>query len=131
MLINTYKLLYTARAGGYAIGAFNSYNLEMTLGIVFAAEKLKSPIILQIGASSMKMAGGQTFLASMLAAARNSKVPVAVHLDHSRDLDLLQGCLNHGISSVMFDGSSFSFSKNVQVTREAVQKADNFGIQRR
>ena len=58
MLVNTIELVQEARRRGVAIGAFNTYNLELTRAIVVAAEKLGQPTILQLGVQAIR-AGGE------------------------------------------------------------------------
>src|SRR5690242_19802877 len=79
MLVNTIELVQEARRRGVAIGAFNTYNMELTRAIVVAAEKLGQPIILQLGVQAIRV-GGELLAAATLVAARVARVPVAVHL---------------------------------------------------
>lgn len=127
MLVNTRAMLLRAQGSGYAVGAFNTYNLEITLGILRAAEALKAPVILQLGASALNYAGEATLSALALAAARAARVPVAVHLDHARDLDLCKACIERGFTSVMFDGSDLPFDENLARTAEAASLARAMG----
>lgn len=123
MLVNTREMTANAQANGYAIGGFNTYNLEITLGIIRAAGKLHAPVILQVGAMALDY-GRDTLLSALaLAAADAASAPVAVHLDHARDLDVLGACLERGFTSVMFDGSALSFAENIARTEEAVALA--------
>ncbi len=85
MLVNTIELVQEARRRGVAIGAFNTYNLELTRAIIVAAEKLGQPIILQLGVQAIR-AGGEPLAVATLVAARVARVPVAVHLDHCPDI---------------------------------------------
>jgi ketose-bisphosphate aldolase len=128
MLVDTIQMLADAKHKGYAIGAFNTYNLEITLGIMNAAELGKAPVILQVGASALEYGGVDTLSAIALAAARRASVPVAVHLDHARNLEIIKTCLKLGFSSVMFDGSSLPFEENIQLTRHAAVLAHDAGI---
>src|SRR5207302_9850438 len=108
-----------------AIGAFNTYNLELTRAIVAAAEKLNQPIILQLGVSAIK-AGGEPLALATLAAARVARVPVAVHLDHCPDIGLIEACFAWGFSSALADGSRLPFVENIAFTRRAVELASRF-----
>src|SRR5439155_7908642 len=78
MLVNTIELVQEARRRGVAIGAFNTYNLELTRAIVVAAEKYGQPITLQLGVQAIR-ASGEPLAVATLAAARIARVPVAVH----------------------------------------------------
>ena len=116
MLVSTIELLNRARQGGYAIGAFNVYNLEGARAVVAAAETERSPAMLQILPTALKH-GGPPLVALCLTAARDASVPMSVHLDHSPSADDIQAALDVGLTSVMADGSHLPYSDNVAFTR--------------
>lgn len=126
MLVNTIELVQEARRKGIAIGAFNTYNLELTRAIVAGAEKLHSPIILQVGVLSIR-AGGSPLALATLTAAQVAQVPVAVHLDHCPDISLIEQCFAWGFSSALADGSRLPFTENLAFTRRAVDIAMHYG----
>ncbi len=126
MLVNTLDLVQEARRKGIAIGAFNTYNLELTRAIVAVAEKVNTSIILQLGLPSIR-AGGTPLALATLAAARVAQVPVAVHLDHCPDMDLIEQCFAWGFSSALADGSRLPFVENLAFTRQAVDIATRYG----
>jgi tagatose 1,6-diphosphate aldolase GatY/KbaY len=126
MLVKTIDLVQQARTKGVAVGAFNTYNLELTQAIVTAAEALKVPVILQLGVQSVK-AGDEPLAMATLAAARVASVPVAVHLDHCPDLRLIEQCFVWGFSSALADGSRLPFAENMAFTRQAVNLAHRYG----
>lgn len=115
------ETLLRAHRDGWALGAFSTYGLETTMGVLRAAERLGAPVILQAGSSTFAHAGRAALAALTLQAAEASSVPVGVHLDHAHDLDEIRWCAESGYTSVMVDGSSFPFEKNVALTREAVR----------
>ena len=126
MLSSTIELLHTARRNAYAIGAFNIYNLEGVQAVVDAASLLESPAMLQLHPSALKY-GGSPLVALCLEAARSSKVPIAVHLDHSMSLEDIQTALSAGMSSIMADGSHLPYLENLAFTREMTQLAHTSG----
>ena len=126
MLASTTMLLQTAGEGGYAIGAFNVYNLEGVLAVSRAAEAEHSPALLQMHRSALQH-GGMPLVALCLAAAREATVPMAVHLDHSDRLDDIRTVLTAGLNSVMADGSHLPYAANVAFTREAAALAHEQG----
>lgn len=126
MLVKTLELVQEARRKRIAIGAFNTYSLEYTRGIVAAAEKLNAPIILQLGVQSVRT-GGEPLAMATLAAARVARVPVAVHLDHCPDMGLIEQCFAWGFSSALADGSHLPFAENIDFTRRAVEIAARSG----
>ncbi len=110
-----------------AIGAFNVHNMEYTQAVIKAAEIEKAPVILMIGEAMLSFAGLEMLTQICIFAARNSRVPVAVTLDHGKSMDNIKKCIDLGIS-VMFDGSKFSFEQNVELTRSVVEMAHHKGV---
>ena len=119
MLSTTIELMKAARENGYALGAFNVYNLEGVRAVGAAAEMEHSPAIVQIHPSALRH-GGIPLVALCLAAAQEASVPMAVHLDHSTSPDNIRSALAAGLTSIMADGSGLSYVDNVAFTREMV-----------
>lgn len=127
MLVNMKDLLKKAQDGGYAVGSFSVANMEMILGIIKAAEEMNSPAILQIAEVRLNHSPLEIIGPCMLAAAKNAKVPVAVHLDHGTSLECIEKALELGFTSVMFDGSHLPFEENVANTKRVVELAKKYG----
>ncbi|MCC7574331.1 class II fructose-1,6-bisphosphate aldolase [Candidatus Woesearchaeota archaeon] len=127
MLVNTKSMLKKAQREGYAVGAFNTSNLEFTKAIIRAAEELKSPVIIQTSTSAINYAGINEIQSIVSSVAKKAKIPVALHLDHGPDLFWAKKCLSNGYTSVMIDASSLSFKENVSVTKKVVASAKKFG----
>ncbi len=125
---NTKKLLVQAQRSKYAVGHFNINNLEILQGIVAAAEKLKAPVILATSEGAINYAGMKYLVCLAKTAAQLSSVPIAFHLDHGRDLKVIQQAINSGYSSVMFDGSHLPFEENVRQTKKVVAWAHRKGV---
>jgi tagatose 1,6-diphosphate aldolase GatY/KbaY len=117
MIQSTSDLLKAAQDGGYAIGAFNVYNLEGVLAVVAAAESEGSPAILQIHPASLRH-GGKALIAMCLTAAQESSVPMSVHLDHSASSNDIKDALDMGMTSIMADGSELDYEGNMDFTRD-------------
>ncbi|KAL8139718.1 hypothetical protein V2J09_005739 [Rumex salicifolius] len=115
-LASTKDILLDAKNGGYAVGAFNVYNLEGVEAVVAAAEEQQSPAILQIHPSALKQ-GGLPLVACCMSAAQNASVPITVHFDHGSSKEELVEVLELGFDSVMVDGSHRSFEENVSYTK--------------
>lgn len=113
-------MLKKAQKAGYAVGAFNTSDLEITQAIVEAASELNSPVIVQASPGAIKYAGLKMLSDIVHDLAAKTKVPVALHLDHGDSLKLVKDCVNSGYTSVMIDGSFLSFEKNVGITKKAV-----------
>ena len=116
MLDHGLASLTTARADGRALAAFSTYNLEITMAVCRAAESTGLPVILQAGSSTFHHAGRDNLVSVALQGARQAKVPVGVHLDHSRDIEEIRYCIEAGYTSVMVDGSSLPFEENIALT---------------
>lgn len=131
MLVNAAEMLKKAEAGHYALGAFNTNNLEWTLAILQAAEEAKSPLIMQCTAGAATWMGGFKVCADMVKAAVEATgvtVPVALHLDHGSYEDCFK-CIEAGFTSIMYDGShEETFQINLDRTRELVELAHSKGI---
>ena len=126
-LVNMKDLLYKAQKENYAVGSFSVANMEMILGIVKAAEEMRSPIILQIAEVRLNHSPLEIIGPAMLAAAKNATVPVAVHLDHGTSMECIKKALDLGFTSVMFDGSHLPFEENVKMTKQVVSLAKEYG----
>ena len=131
MLVNATDMLKKAQAGHYAVGAFNTNNLEWTTSLLRAAEETQSPIIVQCSAGAGKYMGGYKAVAALvreLVKSQGITVPVALHLDHGT----YQGCLDAldaGFTSIMYDGSQEDdFATNLKNTAELVKLAHSQGI---
>jgi ketose-bisphosphate aldolase len=112
--------------GSCAIGAFNVHNLEFIHAVIDAAEMERSPVTLAIAPLSIKYLGLEMLGTAALEAADRAKVPVAVHLDHARDLDVVDRALRLGFTSVMFDGSALPLEENIQKSRKMVEAARSY-----
>ena len=117
MLVTSKELLLKAQEGGYAVGAFNVENMEMVQAVLEAAEELNSPVIMQTTPSTVKYAGLDYYLANVEAAAKRTKVPVVMHLDHGNSFELAMQAYRTGYTSIMIDGSHESFEDNIAVSK--------------
>ena len=119
-LVTTEQMLLDARDGGYAVGAFNVENMEMVQAVLAAAEELGAPVIMQTTPSTGKYASLDYYYSSALAAAKNSRIPAAIHLDHGSSFELAMQALRVGYTSIMIDGSHSVFEENIAVTKRVV-----------
>ena len=117
-----------AYEGGYAIGAFNVNNMEIVQGITEAAAELKSPVILQCSAGARKYAKHEYLVHLVQAALEISDIPIALHLDHGADFETCKSCIDGGFTSVMIDGSKYSFKENIELTKRVVDYAHEHGV---
>ena len=128
-LVTTKEMFKKAYEGGYAIGAFNVNNMEIVQGIADAAIELNSPVILQVSAGARKYAK-HNYLVKLVEAvlAEAPDLPIALHLDHGADFEICKSCIDGGFTSVMIDGSHFSFAENIEVTKKVVEYAHAKGV---
>jgi fructose-bisphosphate aldolase class II len=123
MLVSLNKLLIPARKSGYAVGAFNFNNVEFTQAILAAAEEAGAPVILQTSEGAIKYLGFD-YIGALSAVFKKAKVPVALHLDHGKDMDIIKQAIKSGFyTSVMIDGSSLPYEENVKMTKAVVKLA--------
>ena len=127
-LTTTTEMFKKAYEGGYAIGAFNVNNMEIIQGIMEAANEQNAPVILQVSAGARKYAN-PIYLKKLVEAAiecnkqAGRDIPVVLHLDHGPDFETCKACIDSGFTSVMIDGSKYSFEENVALTKKVVEYA--------
>jgi fructose-bisphosphate aldolase class II len=128
MLVTSKELLLDAQKHGYAVGAFNTNNLEITHAIFRAAEAKNAPILVQISAGAIKYAGLEFLPMIVAKAASLSDVPVAIHLDHGPSFEIVMKALRHGFTSIMRDASKLPYEENVAETQKVVEACHAIGI---
>ncbi|MDX9812963.1 MAG: class II fructose-bisphosphate aldolase [Bacteroidales bacterium] len=132
-LVNSRELFQKAVKGGYAIPAFNFNNLEQMQAIVSACVETKSPVILQVSKGARKYAN-QTLLQYLAKGAveyakeLGYAIPIVLHLDHGDSFETCKSCIETGFSSVMIDGSHFSYEENVRLTKQVVEFAHQYDV---
>ncbi len=127
-LVTTKEMFKKAYEGGYAIGAFNINNMEIIQAITEAAEELRSPVILQVSAGARKYAKHEYLMALAQAAIKDTGIDLALHLDHGGDFEICKSCIDGGFTSVMIDGSKYSFEENIELTKKVVEYAHARGV---
>ena len=127
-LVTTKEMFKKAYEGGYAVGAFNINNMEIIQAITEAAAEEKSPVILQVSAGARKYAKPAYLMALAKAAVEDTGVDFALHLDHGADFDICKACIDSGFTSVMIDGSKYSFEENIALTKKVVDYAHAHGV---
>ena len=128
-LVTTKKMFEMAYKNGYAIGAFNVNNMEITQGIVSAIAKKKAPLILQISRGARSYAS-MSYLKAIIdvAVAENPDIPICMHLDHGDTFEVCKQCVDDGFTSVMIDGSHHPFEENMKLTKQVVEYAHDHGV---
>ena len=126
--VTTKEMFEKAYQGGYAIGAFNVNNMEIIQGITEAAQLERSPVILQVSAGARKYAKHVYLTKLVEAAILDTELPIALHLDHGESFEVCKSCIDGGFSSVMIDGSKYSFEENIAMTKQVVDYAHARGV---
>lgn len=127
-LVPAKELLEAAEKGNYAIGAFNCNNMEIIQAIVEAAEEENAPVIVQASQGAIKYAGLEYITALTKIAAENTKVPVALNLDHGTSFEQVVRCIRYGFTAVMIDGSAHPLQENIAITKKVVDVARAVGV---
>jgi ketose-bisphosphate aldolase len=122
-LENMKPMLAAAKKGGYAVGAFNILDFNSTKAVIEAAENLKAPVIIQTSAKTVIFWGSPAIMSWVTELVRSSSVPIALHLDHCKDISLIAECIEAGWSSVMIDASSKPFEENLALSKQVVKMA--------
>lgn len=126
------ELLPAAQRAGYAVGSFSPRYPRMILPVLRAAQALESPAIVQISQKDMTRCGvgveefAQAFYDTM--AAERVSVPVALHLDHTHDLDIIRRAIAASFSSVMIDASDLPLEENIALTSGVVELGHAGGV---
>jgi len=128
-LVNTKKMFDMAYKNGYAVGAFNVNNMEITQGIVAAIAEEKAPLILQISRGARSYAKNSYLKAIIdVVVKENPDIPVAINLDHGDTFETCKEFVDDGFTSVMIDGSHLPFEENIAVTKKVVEYAHPRGV---
>ncbi|MFC6182526.1 class II fructose-1,6-bisphosphate aldolase [Lactiplantibacillus daowaiensis] len=128
--VNAVDMTQDAYKNHYAIGAFNTNNLEWTRCILKGAQDTNTPVIIQVSMGAAKYMGGYKLVKHLVAdtmESMNITVPVVMHLDHG-NYEAAKECIEVGYSSVMFDGHDLPFAENLEKTKEIVKLAHAKGI---
>ena len=127
MLICLKDMLATAKNEHFAVGAFNTTDLNLVRAVIEEAEATKTPAILQFAPGEFNFATPE-FFAYVTLRMRNSDVPLALHLDHGKTIEDCLRAIQAGFTSVMIDGSQLPFEENMRLTRQVVELAHACGV---
>lgn len=125
MLVNVKEMLVKAKEGGYAVGAFNTVNIETTRAILTAARETKSPVIVQMTEKTWEYSGKKLFVDYVkgLIEGEFSDVSAGLHLDHGKSTTTVLSAIEMGFPSVMYDGSRLTYEENVSGVKMIVTRA--------
>jgi ketose-bisphosphate aldolase len=130
MITSVKEILTKAKEGGYAVGAFNTVNLETTQAIIRAAKEMKSPVIIQVTEKTLEYAGGRGIfqLIKNQAEFYAPEIPIGIHLDHGKSFEIIERVIEVGFTSVMYDGSRKPYSDNNAMTKKIANYCHERGV---
>ena len=127
-LENMNVMLGKAADAGYAVGAFNILDYNSTKAVILAAEETNAPVIIQTSAKTVIFWGISAIISWVQQLTDSSSVPIALHLDHCKEMEVIKGCVENGWTSVMIDASSKPFEENLELTGRVVEIAKPAGV---
>jgi fructose-bisphosphate aldolase class II len=128
-VVPTGEILATAYRERYGVAAINIVN-DLTLeAVLAAATELAAPVIVQTSVKTVRAVGYDVLYAMWTAMTADVPVPVALHLDHCPDREVISRCLRTGWNSVLFDASTLPIEENQRQTVEVVAEAREYGAQ--
>ena len=127
-LVNMKDMLDHAYRHNYAVGAFELVNLEFLQGVVAAAERCRAPAILSLGGPHRDLFDFDLLVSAVQCAAQRASVPVAIHMHHGLDLQCAVRAISAGCNGIMVDASHRNLGDNIDITREVVAMAREFGV---
>lgn len=128
MLVNLNDILPKAKKEGYAVGLFNTVNLEMAKGVLKAAEELHSPVIIGTAEILLPYASLEELAYFLVPMAQKTSVPVVLHYDHGLTEEKIHDAMDLGFTSVMYDCSTLDFEGNCRAVSKIVKKAHTRNI---
>lgn len=129
-LVNGNDIFKAARKNHYAVGAYNTNNLEWTRALIKGAKETRTPLLIQVSTGAAKYMGGYKTVRDLVLNEMDNMdvdVPVILNLDHG-DYESAKECIALGYSSVMFDGHKLPVEENLEKTKEIVKLAHERGI---
>lgn len=127
-LVNTNKMFHDAITGGYAIPAFNFYNMETLNAILNAARETHSPVILAVSESALKYMGPDMLIGMIRGADIRPHEQIALHLDHGSNIEICKTAIEIGFSSVMIDASKMPFDENIKISKNVAELAHKHNV---
>ena len=127
-LVNMKPLLRDAMDNGYAVAAFNLVDYGTTKAMVAAAEELNAPVICQTSAKTIQYWSHKEIVSWVRTVAEESPVPVVLHLDHCKDLAMIEACAKAGWTSIMIDASELPFDENLAMSLKVREIAEKYGV---
>ncbi|MCL2864134.1 MAG: class II aldolase [Lachnospiraceae bacterium] len=127
-IVNGYRLMEYAKKNQFILPAFNTTNLEMTIGISNGLAKAKLPGYIQVSSSNLKLSNPNMMVEITKNALKHIDIPIALHLDHGQSFQDVKDCVDAGFTSIMIDASHLSFEENITEVKKTVDYCHFYGI---
>ncbi|MBN1464928.1 class II fructose-bisphosphate aldolase [candidate division KSB1 bacterium] len=127
-LQNMTSMLQRAQKNGYAVGAFNIVDYNSMRAVIDAAEELRAPVIVQTSVKTVLFWGYEAVMSWMTQLTQQAAIPVAIHVDHCTDIEVIKRCIDAGWTSVMIDASAKPFAENIRLTRQVLDMTASCGV---
>lgn len=127
-MISAQDIFKKAQNEGWALGAFNAANIETLKAIVSAANKLRSPVIIESSSGETEFFGPENLVDVVSNFRREFNLPIFINLDHSPSEEEVEVGIEAGYELIHFDGSKLSYDENVRITKKIVEQAHAKGL---
>ena len=127
-LVSMAPMLRHARANRYGIAAYNMIDYNSARAVIDGATELQAPVIVQVSVKTVKHWGYKAVAGFVRMLATDAPVPVALHLDHCTDIEVIKRCIDAGWTSVMFDGSALPFAENLAKSLQVYALTEAAGV---
>ena len=127
-LVTTKEMFQKAYEGHYSIGAFNVDDIDIMQGVLDGAASVNAPVIIAVSEGAYKFMRPEYVVAAARAAGEKYDIPITLHLDHGKDMNIIKNCVDIGFTSVMIDASAYDFEENIRITKEVVEYAHAKGV---
>ncbi len=118
-LVSGHDVIQQCTARGLVAGAFNTTNIETTMGIIDAVERVGVPTFIQVAPTNVKLSGYEYVYDMVARRLADTTVPVALHLDHGKSLDAVEAALAADFTSIMIDASEEPLAENTATSATA------------
>ncbi|WP_271985917.1 class II fructose-bisphosphate aldolase [Pseudoclavibacter terrae] len=118
-LVSGHEVISECTSRGLLAGAFNTTNIETTMGIVAAIERTGVPTFIQVAPTNVALSGYEYIYDMVSRRLASTDVPVALHLDHGKSLDAVEAALAADFTSIMIDDSEASYEDNIATSAKA------------
>lgn len=118
-LVSGLDVINECLSRGLVAGAFNTTNLETTMGIIDAVDRVGVPTFIQVAPTNVALSGYDYIYDMVSRRLAASPVPVALHLDHGKSIEAVEAALAARFTSIMIDDSEAPYEENIATSARA------------